>query len=69
MTDKEEHKEWSPEKFPQPRTFPKRWDFTGLMAVHEEESTEEEDDWKPETFPQPRTIPKNWHFEDKKKKR
>lgn len=63
----EENKEWTPETFPQPRTFPKRWHFTELMTDAGKESAQEEaDDWSPETFPQPRTIPKNWHVEDKK---
>jgi|APSaa5957512622_1039677.scaffolds.fasta_scaffold499819_1 hypothetical protein len=65
----EEKKEWKPETFPQPRTFPKGWHFSALMASDKdkkEAAQEEADDWKPETFPQPRTIPENWHVEDKK---
>ena len=65
MCDKEQ-KESLPETFPQPRTFPKNWHFSRLMAEDKDDDAQEEaDDWKPETFPQPRTIPKNWHVEDK----
>jgi hypothetical protein len=62
----EENKDWTPEKFPKPRTFPNGWDFSGLMAPNEKVAAQEDvDDWKPETFPKPRTIPENWHVEDK----
>jgi len=63
----EEKKDWKPEKFPQPRTFPSQWNISGLMAVNGKDAANEDaDEWKPEKFPQPRTIPHKWHFEDEK---
>ncbi len=61
-----EEKDWKPEKFPQPRTFPAKWNLFGLMT-HSDESLEkeEESEWKPEKFPQPRTFPENWHSDDR----
>ncbi|MBC8497290.1 MAG: hypothetical protein ISS57_19255 [Anaerolineales bacterium] len=62
----EEKKDWKPEKFPEPRTFPSEWYMSGLMAASEKSAAKEEaDEWKPEPFPQPRTFPKGWHFDDK----
>ena len=63
----EEKKDWKPEKFPQPRTFPSEWDMSGLMASSERGVDKEAaEEWKPESFPQPRTFPKGWHFDDRK---
>ncbi len=62
----EEKKNWKPEKFPQPRTFPSEWHMPGLMPSNEGDAVEgAPDEWKPEKFPQPRTFPKNWHSDDR----
>ncbi|MBC8505352.1 MAG: hypothetical protein ISR58_04715 [Anaerolineales bacterium] len=62
----EEKKEWKPEKFPQPRTFPAEWDMSGLMETNEENAEKDDDHgWKPEKFPQPRAFPENWHSDDR----
>ncbi len=61
-----EEKDWKPEKFPQPRTFPAEWNMSGLMKNENGSAASEDDpDWKPEKFPQPRTIPENWHSDDR----
>jgi hypothetical protein len=66
--------EWTPEPFPQPRTFPSGWDGSALTpskgrnprdeeASNQSESSDSED-WAPEKFPKPRTYPKNWSIDD-----
>ena len=66
--------EWTPEPFPQPRTFPTGWDGSALTsskgrhprdeeASHQAESSDSVD-WAPEKFPKPRTYPKNWSIDD-----
>ena len=67
-------KDWSPEPFPEPRTYPKLWDASALNSsnghsAHQEPDTMQttpQDDagWKPEKFPKPRTYPKNWSIDD-----
>jgi len=66
--------EWTPETFPQPRTFPSGWDGSALInkngyQQHEEEASQQAEsndsvDWIPEKFPKPRTYPKNWSIDD-----
>jgi hypothetical protein len=67
-------KDWKPESFPKPRTFPSGWDGWSLMATNghfqESENPMEgakkpgKEDWNPEKFPKPRTFPKNWSVDD-----
>jgi hypothetical protein len=67
-------KDWTPETFPKPRTFPSGWDGWALMATNghhvEDEVAKDESkkteaaDWSPEKFPKPRTHPKNWSIDD-----
>jgi hypothetical protein len=50
--------EWTPEKFPEPRTVPKNWNAAAFEAEKEVADEEiPEDDWKPEPFPEPRMFP------------
>jgi hypothetical protein len=66
--------EWTPESFPQPRTYPSGWDSSALFAVNgdriregearEQAESKDSTDWKPEKFPKPRTFPKNWSIDD-----
>ena len=61
-----EEKDWKPEKFPKPRTFPDEWNLSDLMPTNDENAEEEDNGgWKPEKFPQPRAFPKNWHSDDR----
>ncbi len=61
-----EEKNWKPEKFPQPRTFPAEWNMSDLIVNDNGGAAKDEDsEWKPEKFPQPRTFPKNWHSDDR----
>ena len=69
-----EKKDWTPEPFPKPRTYPKRWDASALTYTngkpvnqeqeHPQSSPQDDADWKPEKFPKPRTYPKNWSIDD-----
>lgn len=66
--------DWTPEAFPQPRTFPSGWDGSALSAAtgsqrHQEEARQETGsdnpvDWTPEKFPKPHTYPRNWSVDD-----
>lgn len=68
------NKDWTPEPFPEPRTFPSGWDGWGLMATNghfkegeapqQASGTPTKEDWNPEKFPKPRTFPKNWSIDD-----
>jgi len=73
MTPKDK-KDWTPEPFPKPRTFPNGWEGSALTTtngkrgsrdMHDSQpKSHEDDDWKPEKFPKPRTYPKNWRIDD-----
>lgn len=73
MTPQEKNN-WSPEPFPEPRTFPTGWDGSALTPSNDrghsgEETpsrgqTSEDGGWTPEKFPKPRTYPKNWSIDD-----
>ena len=66
--------DWSPESFPEPRTFPSGWDGTALSSANGRRQTQEDensqtntndaDGWMPEKFPKPRTYPKSWSVDD-----
>ena len=67
-------RDWTPEAFPQPRTFPSGWDGSALTSTNGQNRSDEETrqqpessvskDWTPEKFPKPRTFPKNWSIDD-----
>ena len=62
----EEKRDWKPEKFPKPRTFPAEWNMSDLINTTDENDEKEDDGgWKPEKFPQPRAFPENWHSDDR----
>jgi hypothetical protein len=66
--------DWSPEPFPEPRTFPNGWDGTALTNTNGRRESRESgtshkdsdnvDGWMPEKFPKPRTFPKHWSVDD-----
>jgi len=66
--------EWSPEPFPEVRTFPSGWDGSALTSTraHQDSAegtgsqtkTSDSQEWTPEKFPKPRTFPKNWSIDD-----
>jgi hypothetical protein len=67
-------RDWTPETFPQPRTFPSGWDGSALTSTNGQNRSDEEArpqaadsdsmGWAPEKFPKPRTFPKNWSIDD-----
>ena len=67
-------KEWTPESFPKPQTFPSGWDGWALNSTNghyvneerklERAECEDETNWSPEKFPKPKTFPKNWSIDD-----
>jgi len=71
---KKNKKEWTPEPFPKPRTFPSGWDGRALIStngchIEDEEKREspmvkDAPNWRPEKFPKPKTFPKNWSIDD-----
>ncbi len=50
-------KDWNPEPFPKPRTFPEGWVGDALDAKEQLDEAAPKDDWKPEPFPEPRMFP------------
>ena len=74
MKKKKKKDEWTPESFPQPRTFPSGWDgealrYTNGHPIVDDEKREspmvkDDPNWRPEKFPKPKTFPKKWSIDD-----
>ena len=68
------NKDWTPESFPKPRTFPAGWDGRALMPSNghhierespaESQVDKDDPEWSPEKFPKPKTFPKKWSIDD-----